>query len=64
MVLAMEYVNSLYTDHEYNISDVFFTWGWKDNKKKKKIGVNRIFFQERKLLIKFYLYIGLIKDFQ
>ena len=34
---------SLYTDHEYNISDVFFTWGWKNNKKNQKLGVNRIF---------------------
>ena len=34
---------SLYTDHEYNISDVFFTWGWREKKKNQKLGVNRIF---------------------
>lgn len=34
---------SLYLDHEYNISDVFFTWGWKDNNKNQKLGVNRTF---------------------
>jgi putative transferase (TIGR04331 family) len=39
--------SSLYIDHEYNISDVFFTWGWKDNKKKQKLGANRIFLRNK-----------------
>ena len=38
---------SNYTDHEYNISDVFFTWGWKDNKKNQKLGINRIFSRDK-----------------